>query len=382
MDAGLKGDELNKNQYTEDIKEYDRNLKMDDMINKIILGDCIEVMKQIPDESIDLIFADPPYNLQLTNDLWRPNETKVNGVNEEWDKFKSFEDYDDFTFKWLNECHRILKRDGTIWTIGTYHNIFRIGKIMQDLGYWILNDIIWIKINPMPNFKGTRFNNAHETLIWASKNKDSKYTFNYKTMKTYNDDLQMRSDWYIPICQGDERVKINNKKAHPTQKPEALLYRIINATSKPGDIILDPFAGTGTTLAVAKKLNRKFIGIEKEDLYVKVCKERLDKVEPYQPKLLEYPLEIKQKRIPFGSLIENNYITAGEYLYSQDEKYKALVLANGTLMYNGEAGSIHKISAKILGKPAFNGWDFWYVKRGNKLVSINVLRKKIIGDLA
>jgi len=353
---------------------------MKDMLNKIILGDCLEVMKQIPDESIDLIFADPPYNLQLTNDLWRPNETKVNGVNEEWDKFKSFEDYDDFTFKWLKECHRILKKNGTIWVIGTYHNIFRIGKIMQDLGYWILNDIIWIKTNPMPNFKGTRFNNAHETLIWASKNKDSKYTFNYKTMKTYNDDLQMRSDWYIPICQGDERIKINGQKAHPTQKPEALLYRIITASSKPGDIVLDPFAGTGTTLAVAKKLNRRFIGIEKERFYVNVCKKRLNKIKPYNAELLKYPLEIKQKRIPFGSLIENNYIKAGEYLYSQDEKHKALVLANGTLMYNGEAGSIHKISAKILGKPAFNGWDFWYVKRGNKLISINDLRKRV-GDL-
>jgi len=251
---------------------------------------------------------------------------------------------------------------------------------MQDLGYWILNAIIWIKTNPMPNFKGTRFNNAHETLIWASKNKDSKYTFNYKTMKTYNDDLQMRSDWYIPICQGDERIKINGQKAHPTQKPEALLYRIITASSKPGDIILDPFAGTGTTLAVAKKLNRRFIGIEKERFYVNVCKKRLNKIKPYNAELLKYPLEIKQKRIPFGSLIENNYIKAGEYLYSQDEKHKALVLANGTLMYNGEAGSIHKISAKILGKPAFNGWDFWYVKRGNKLISINDLRKRV-GDL-
>jgi len=353
---------------------------MKDMINKIILGDCLEVMKQIPDESIDLIFADPPYNLQLTNELWRPDETKVNGVNEEWDKFKSFEDYDNFTTNWLKECRRVLKKDGTIWVIGTYHNIFRIGKIMQDLGYWVLNDIIWVKSNPMPNFKGTRFNNAHETLIWASKKKDSKYTFNYKTMKTYNDDLQMRSDWYMPICQGDERIKVNGKKAHPTQKPEALLYRIIIATSKPGDIILDPFAGTGTTLAVAKKLGRKFIGIEKESFYVKICKKRLNKIKSYNPKLLTYPLEIKQKRIPFGNLIENNYIKVGEYLYSQDEKYKALVLANGALMYNGEVGSIHKISAKILGKPSFNGWDFWYVKKVNKLVSINELRKILESD--
>jgi DNA modification methylase len=249
---------------------------------------------------------------------------------------------------------------------------------MQDLGYWILNDIIWIKNNPMPNFKGTRFNNAHETLIWASKDKDSKYTFNYKTMKAYNDDLQIRSDWYIPICQGEERIKINGHKAHPTQKPEALLYRIITATSKPSDLILDPFAGTGSTLAVAKKLGRNFIGIEKEEIYVNIINERLKKVNSYQKILLDYPLEIKPKRIPFGSLIENGFIKAGEFLYSRDEKYKALVLANGTLMYNDKSGSIHKISAEILGKPENNGWTFWYIKRNNELISINELRRKLL----
>ena len=363
------------------IEDQKTILKFEGVLDNIVLGDSIEIMKQIPDNSIDLIFADPPYNLQLENDLYRPNETKVNGVSEEWDKFKSFKDYDDFTFKWLNECKRILKKTGTIWVIGSYHNIFRVGKIMQDLGYWILNDIIWIKTNPMPNFKGTRFNNAHETLIWASKDKESKYTFNYKTMKAYNDDLQMRSDWYIPICQGEERIKINGQKIHPTQKPEALLYRIITATSKPNDIILDPFAGTGTTLAVAKKLGRSFIGIEKEPLYVDACKERLTKTAPYQQKLLDYPLETKPKRLPFGSLIENNYIKAGEFLYSENEKYKALVLANGTLSYEGEYGSIHKISAMILNKPANNGWTFWYAKRNNRLISINELRQELLKEI-
>ena len=360
------------------IEDQKTILKFECMLNNIVLGDSIEIMKQIPDNSIDLIFADPPYNLQLENDLYRPNETKVNGVSEEWDKFRSFKDYDDFTFKWLNECKRILKKTGTIWVIGSYHNIFRVGKSMQDLGFWILNDIIWIKTNPMPNFKGTRFNNAHETLIWASKEKESRYTFNYRTMKTYNDDLQMRSDWYIPICQGEERIKINGQKIHPTQKPEALLNRIITATSKPDDIILDPFAGTGTTLAVAKKLGRSFIGIEKEQLYANACKERLNKTESYSQKLLDYPLEMKPRRIPFGSLIENDYIKAGEYLYSENKKYKALVLANGTLSYENQYGSIHKISATILNKPANNGWTFWYIKRDNELISIDNLRKKLL----
>ena len=363
------------------MERQEQILKIENMINNVILGDSIEIMKQIPDNSIDLIFADPPYNLQLENELYRPNETKVNGVSEEWDKFKSFEDYDDFTINWLKECKRILKKNGAIWVIGTYHNIFRVGKIMQDLGYWILNDIMWIKTNPMPNFKGTRFNNAQETLIWASKDKNSKYTFNYKTMKTYNDDLQMRSDWYIPICQGEERIKINGKKAHSTQKPEALLYRILTSTSKPSDIILDPFAGTGTTLAVAKKLGRQFIGIEKEELYVNVCKKRLAETNSYQKMLLDYPLEIKYKRLPFGSLIENGYINAGEFLYSENSKYKALVLANGTLSYENINGSIHKVSAYILNKPANNGWTFWYVKRDNKLISINDLRQKLLKEI-
>ncbi|MGP6207708.1 site-specific DNA-methyltransferase [Cuniculiplasma sp. SKW3] len=338
-------------------------------------------MKQIPDNSIDLIFADPPYNLQLENELYRPNETKVDGVKEEWDRFDSFEKYDIFTFNWLKECKRIVKNEGTIWVIGTYHNIFRVGKIMQDLGYWILNDILWVKANPMPNFKGTRFTNAHETLIWASPEKDSKYTFNYKTMKAYNDDLQMRSDWYIPICQGEERIKINGQKLHPTQKPEALLYRVIAATSRPGDVILDPFAGTGTTLAVAKKLKRSYIGIEKNQFYLKACEDRLSRVISYDAEdLVDYPLERKPVRVPFGSLVENGYIKGGEILYSYDGKYSATVLSNGTISIGETTGSIHKISAKILNKPANNGWTYWYIKNGKRMVKIDELRKKFLDE--
>ncbi len=353
-------------------------LKMNEMINKIISGDSIDILKKIPDNSIDLIFADPPYNLQLENDLYRPNETKVNGVSESWDRFSSFKEYDDFSIKWLTECKRILKDNGSIWVIGTYHNIFRIGKIMQDLGYWILNDIIWIKTNPMPNFRGTRFNNAHETLIWATKSKESKYRFNYKTMKVYNDDVQMRSDWYMPICQGKERLKVDGIKAHPTQKPEALLFRIITATTLPGDTILDPFAGTGTTLSVAKQLGRNFIGIEREKRYVDLVEERLKKTaDSFNEKLLEYPMDLKPKRIPFGVLVERGFIKPGELLYSSDEKHNAMVLANGTISYRKKSGSIHKISAEILNRQTNNGWTFWYVKREGRLVCIDQIRKNM-----
>jgi len=255
-------------------------------INTIIKGDCTEELKNIPSKSIDLIFADPPYNLQLKNELYKPNQTKVYGVFDQWDKFDSMQEYDKFTKKWLTECKRILKDDATICVIGSYHNIFRVGAILQNLGFWILNDILWIKTNPIPNFMGTRFNKAHETLIWASKNKESKYTFHYKALKVFNDDLQMRSDWYIPICNGDERIKYNGQKAHSTQKQEELLYRIILATSNVGDIVLDPFNGSGTTAVVAKKLQRNFIGIEKEEFYVQITKERLEKIKPISKKII------------------------------------------------------------------------------------------------
>lgn len=360
------------------IKLNPKEESLNNILNTIIHGDSIEVMKSIPDNSIDLIFADPPYNLQLRNELYRPNQTKVDAVTDEWDKFKSFEEYDKFTFQWLKQCRRILKDTGSIWVIGSYHNIFRVGKIMQDLGLWILNDVIWIKTNPMPNFKGTRFNNAHETLIWASKNEKSKYTFNYKSMKAFNDDLQMRSDWHIPICSGNERIKTDDVKLHSTQKPEALLYRIILSTSKENDTILDPFAGSGTTLAMAKLLERKYIGIEKEEKYIEPIKNRLNKVKGYQSKLLDYLLDVKPPKVPFGSLIENKLITPGELLYSHNLKYSAVVMANATLKYNDVYGSIHKVSAYILNKPANNGWDYWYVKRNDKLISINELRNIII----
>jgi site-specific DNA-methyltransferase (adenine-specific)/modification methylase len=344
-------------------------------LNKIHQGDCIELLKKLPDNSVDLIFADPPYNLQLNGDLYLPNQTKVKAVNDEWDKFESKEEYDKFTMSWVKECYRVLKNTGSLWVTGTYHNIFRVGTILQNTGFWILNDIIWIKANPMPNFKGTRFNNAHETLIWATKSKTSKYTFHYHSMKVMNDDLQMRSDWVIPICRGNERIKVNGQKAHSTQKPAELLFRIIISTSNPDDIVLDPFSGSGTTAAVAKRLGRKYIAFEKEPFYIKVANERLEKIKPLEKQLLEYRSEKRKLKVPFGCLIEKGLVKIGENLYSKDEKYFAQVQADASLLYNGVAGSIHKISAIILEKENYNGWTYWYVKRNNKLVSIDQLRR-------
>jgi len=343
-------------------------------LNKIYQGDSVELLKKIPDNSIDLIFADPPYNLQLNGELYRPNQTKVDAVNDKWDKFSSLEEYDKFTYSWLKECFRILKDSGSIWVIGTYHNIFRVGYIMQNIGFWILNDIIWIKTNPMPNFKGTRFNNAHETLIWATKSKKSKYTFHYHSMKVFNDDLQMRSDWVIPICQGDERIKVNGKKAHSTQKPAELLYRIIISTTNPNDIVVDPFSGSGTTAAVAKRLGRRFIEFDKEEFYVQVSTERVNKITPISNHLLEYKVNKRKPKVSFGNLIEKGWIKIGEYLYSKDQKNKALVLADSSIDSNGLIGSIHKVSAQILKKESNNGWTYWYVLRNNKLISIDDLR--------
>ena len=343
-------------------------------INKIHLGDCIELLRKLPNNSIDLIFADPPYNLQLNGELYRPNQTKVDAVTDAWDKFNSKEDYDRFTTAWLTECYRVLKNTGSIWVIGTYHNIYRVGAIIQNIGFWMLNDIIWIKTNPMPNFKGTRFNNAHETLIWSTKSQKSKYTFHYHSMKVMNDDLQMRSDWLITICSGDERIKVNGQKAHSTQKPAELLLRIILSTSNPNDIVLDPFSGSGTTAAVAKRLGRRYIAFEKEASYIEIANERLAKIIPIDKPLLEYKIEKKKPKVPFGSLIERGYIKIGEILYSKKADVQAQVLADSTINYNGEVGSIHKISASILDKTNNNGWDFWYVNRNNKLVSIDELR--------
>ena len=343
-------------------------------INQIIQGDCIEVMKTMPDKSVDLIFADPPYNLQLKNELYRPDQSKVEGVFDDWDKFDSMQAYDKFTYAWLKECKRILKDKGSIWVIGSYHNIFRVGTIMQNLGFWILNDILWIKTNPMPNFKGTRFNNAHETMIWACQSKENRYTFHYQSMKTLNDDLQMRSDWYIPICQGEERIKVNGQKAHSTQKPAELLFRVILSTSNVGDVILDPFNGSGTTAAVAKKLNRNYIGIEKEPFYVEITQERLEKVVPLEKNLTEYKIEKQIPKVPFGALLEKGFIKIGENLYSKDRKHQALVLADGSLENGETVASIHKISANILGKPSNNGWKYWFVEKNQKLICIDELR--------
>ena len=350
-------------------------------LNTIIKGDCLKILKTLSKNSVDLIFADPPYNLQLNKKLYRPNQSRVNGVNDKWDKFNSFKEYDDFTFEWLKECKRILKDTGSIWIIGSYHNIFRTGKIMQDLGFWILNDIVWIKTNSMPNFKGTRFNNAHETLIWACKNEKSKFTFNYKSMKIYNDDKQMKSEWYIPICQGKERLKDKNgKKIHSTQKPEELLYRIIISSSKPEDIVLDPFFGSGTTGAIAKKLNRNFIGIEKEEKYIKAAQKRIESISPLPIELLNLKVEEKKTKVPFGNLIESGYITPGEYLYNKDLTHKAKVLANASIKYNNQIASIHKISASILNKTSNNGWTYWYIKRNEKIILIDELRDKYLKD--
>jgi DNA modification methylase len=345
-------------------------------INTIHQGDCVALLKQIPDNSVDLIFADPPYNLQLNGELTRPNQTKVDAVNDEWDKFASMEIYDTFTNDWLRECRRVLKSTGSIWVIGTYHNIFRVGASLQDLGFWMLNDVVWIKTNPMPNFKGTRFNNAHETMLWATKSEKSKYTFHYHSMKTMNDDLQMRSDWFIPICQGEERLKVNGQKAHSTQKPEELLYRVILSTSNVGDVVLDPFSGSGTTAAVAKKLGRNFIAFEREPFYIDVANNRLKEIVPIKDNLLEYKVEVKKPKVPFINLIDKGFIKVGDFLFSKDEKYKAIIQADSSIESNGFIGSIHKVSAQLLGKESNNGWTFWYVKHNSKLVSIDDFREE------
>jgi DNA modification methylase len=347
-------------------------------INEIHCGDCITLLHELPDDSADLIFADPPYNLQLEDDLYRPDQSKVSAVNDVWDKFGSFNEYDEFTVTWLRECHRVLKPTGCIWVIGTYHNIFRVGTILQDTGFWILNDIIWIKTNPMPNFRGTRFTNAHETLIWAAKSKSSRYTFHYRSMKTFNDDLQMRSDWVIPVCRGPERVKDEGQRAHSTQKPEELLYRIIIATSDPGDLVLDPFAGSGTTAVIAKKLGRNFLGFERDESYVKMAAKRIEQVIPVNAALLEYRDERCRTRVPFGSLLGCGYIRPGEDLWSPDKKHRAEVQADASLLYRGETGSIHSCGTRASGVMKTNGWLFWHVRRYGEMICIDDLRKEYV----
>jgi modification methylase len=345
-------------------------------LDMILKGDCIEWMRALPANSVDMIFADPPYNLQLGGDLQRPEGGRVNAVDDEWDKFDSLATYDRFTHAWLAEARRILKPNGSIWVIGSYHNIFRVGTALQDQGYWILNDVVWRKANPMPNFKGTRFTNAHETLIWASMGEDARYTFNYRAMKTLNDELQMRSDWLIPICGGQERLKKGGTKVHPTQKPEALLYRILLACSAPGDVVLDPFFGTGTTGAVAKRLGRHFIGIEREDDYIAAAEERIAMALPLDESAVKTMMAPQAAtRVAFGALVEGGLIPAGSVLTDTKRRWRAMVRADGSLVLDGASGSIHKIGAAVQKAPSCNGWTFWHVDNGNELRVIDAFRQ-------
>jgi len=350
----------------------------------ILQGNCVDLMNDLPEASVDLIFADPPYNLQLEGDLMRPNSSRVDGVENNWDKFDSFQAYDEYTRDWLTAARRVLKPNGALWVIGSYHNIFRVGAILQDLGYWMLNDVVWRKSNPMPNFRGRRFTNAHETLIWCAKSKVSKYLFNYEAMKNLNEDLQMRSDWELPICTGRERLKKNGLKAHPTQKPETLLYRVILSSSEVGDTVLDPFFGTGTTGAVAKKMGRKFIGLEREEEYIHIARERIKKVRKMseeEKNLYSTPPKRSLPRIPFGRLIEHGLLTPGTVLFDNRRRHSAKVRADGSLIAADFRGSIHQVGAHVQKAPACNGWQFWNVEKGGELVSIDTYRQKLRAEL-
>ncbi|MYM55509.1 site-specific DNA-methyltransferase [Thalassovita mangrovi] len=351
-------------------------------LNAILDGDCIERMNSLPENSIDLIFADPPYNLQLKGDLHRPDNSKVDAVDDHWDQFSSFAAYDQFTRDWLAAARRILKPNGAIWVIGSYHNVYRMGAELQNQGFWILNDVVWRKSNPMPNFRGKRFTNAHETLIWASKSEGAKYTFNYEALKALNEGIQMRSDWVLPICNGGERLKNEDgEKAHPTQKPESLLHRVILGTTNPGDVILDPFFGTGTTGAVAKMLGRDFIGIEREEAYRKVAEKRLAATRKYDRDALQVTASKRaQPRIPFGQLVERGMLRPGETLVNPRGK-TAKVRADGTLISGETRGSIHQVGAALEGAPSCNGWTYWSIKRDDKEVPIDLLRQQIRSEM-
>tara|TARA_B100000686_G_C16692971_1_gene918789 strand:+ start:140 stop:1216 length:1077 start_codon:yes stop_codon:yes gene_type:complete len=344
---------------------------------QIIQGDSLKKLKSIKTKSIDLVFADPPYNLQLKDTLLRPDQSIVEAVTNDWDKFDDYNSYDKFTYLWLSECKRVLKDNGSLWVIGSYHNILRIGTCIQNLRLWILNDIIWHKTNPMPNFRGTRFTNAHETLLWCITSRDAKYTFNYQNMKELNEGKQMRSDWYIPICSGKERIRNdNNQRSHPTQKPEALLYRIILATSKKGDTILDPFLGSGTSAVVSKKLKRKFIGIEKDKKYISIAKKRLLKTQPLDNDIINMPLSRKDlPKIPFGKLVEQGIIPPGAILTDSKKRYRVTVKVDGSVSSKYASGSIHQVGALVQGLPSCNGWDFWHVESKKSNVLIDNIRE-------
>ena len=351
-------------------------------LNTIVAGDCIEVMNSLPENSVDLVFADPPYNLQLKGQLHRPDNSMVDAVDDEWDQFSSFAAYDAFTRDWLKAARRILKPNGAIWVIGSYHNIFRVGAALQDAGYWILNDVVWRKSNPMPNFRGKRFTNAHETMIWASKSEGAKYTFNYEALKALNEGIQMRSDWVLPICTGHERLKdANGDKAHPTQKPESLLHRVLVGSTNPGDVILDPFFGTGTTGAVAKMLGRDFIGIERETAYREVAKKRIARIRKFDREALQVSVGKRaEPRVPFGQLVERGMLRPGEVLISPRGK-TAKIRADGTLVGDDVKGSIHQVGAHLEGAPSCNGWTYWHFKREGKVVPIDVLRQQIRAEM-
>ena len=354
-------------------------------LHRVLIGDCVAEMAKLSANSVDLIFADPPYNLQLASDLRRPDDSRVDAVDNDWDKFASFAAYDEFTKRWLTACRRILKPAGTIWVIGSYHNIFRVGAIMQNLGFWILNDVIWRKTNPMPNFRGRRFTNAHETLIWASRDANAKgYTFNYEALKAGNDDVQMRSDWSFPLCTGEERLKgADGKKLHPTQKPEALLARIILAASRPDDLVLDPFNGTGTTGAVAKKFGRRFIGIEREAKYANAAQKRIAEVEVVpSPSIAPFVTAREAPRVPFSALIERGLVTPGARLVDAKKCHKALVRADGAVALGDTVGSIHRIGALAQGLEACNGWTFWHVETPKGLKLIDELRAVVRSEMA
>ncbi|MDQ0470508.1 modification methylase [Labrys wisconsinensis] len=353
-------------------------------LDSIIEGDCIAALDRLPAESIDLVFADPPYNLQLGGDLQRPDQSMVDAVDDDWDKFESFAAYDAFTRDWLKAVRRVMKPDATLWVIGSYHNIFRVGATLQDLGFWLLNDVVWRKTNPMPNFRGKRFTNAHETLIWAAREQASRYTFNYEALKAGNEDVQVRSDWLIPLCTGGERLKDENgHKAHPTQKPEALLARVLLAASRPGDVVLDPFFGTGTSGAVARKLGRHFVGIERDPGYIAAARARLAAVTPVADAALLMPAEKRSEpRIAFASVVERGLLAPGAVLVDQRGRHKAVVRVDGSLMLGDIAGSIHKIGALVQGLPACNGWTFWHFSDGGALKPIDDLRAVLRKELA
>ncbi len=355
---------------------------LDVPLDKILVGDCIEELRGLPPASVHAIFADPPYNLQLRGALHRPDHSLVDAVDDDWDRFADYATYDRFTREWLTECRRVLRKDGTLWLIGSYHNVFRLGTALQDLGFWILNDVIWRKANPMPNFRGRRFTNAHETLIWAARGQEAKYRFNYAAMKALNDDLQMRSDWYIPLCTGNERLRDDDgNKVHPTQKPEALLHRVILSCTQRGDVILDPFLGSGTTAAVARRLGRHYVGIERDPTYAAAAEKRIREIEPLTDEaVMATPTRREQPRIPFGNLVERGLVAAGEALTDRHRRWTATVLADGTLSCGTARGSIHAVGAAVQEAPSCNGWTFWHlVQRDGSLKLLDLFRTELAG---